>query len=349
MIITIPSFGFGSTGGDRVVTSLANNLVKRGHKVNIINLYWKPVHFSLSSKVNLVNLPFKRGKDYFDFVLRGINTLASNLPESDIFLANWVYTVIPCIANNNKGKTIFMSQANDAYKFGNKKLKILQGIALGTYKLNIPIIAPSSHIRRFIKEKFGNTATIISSFVNLNIFKLDRRKKKKKSDKIKLLFVGNVLDKNKGFAILQKVFDRIKNDNIELHIASQEDGFKFNQSRIIFHKPKNDRELAVIYKNCDIFFNLSREEGFGLTLLEAMACGLVCVGSDSGGIMDFAKNKHNCFIVERKVNSVLSATRDIIKNLDKYRDRMIKNAIKTADGYSEKKMIDSYENFLKRL
>jgi glycosyltransferase involved in cell wall biosynthesis len=347
MIITIPSFGLSPTGGDRVVSSLANNLAKRGHKVNVVNLYRRPVHFSLSPKVNLINLPFKKKNDLYGFVVGGINTLSVNLPESDIFLANWVYTVIPCVANCGKGKTVFMSQANEAYEFREKKLKVLQGIASQTYKLNIPIVAPSGHLRKFIKEKFENSARVIPPFVDLKIFKPGKRRKGR--GKIKLLFAGNISDKNKGFEILQKVFKKIKNNNVELHIASQKDGVKFGDERIILHKPKNDRELAAIYKECDIFYNLSKEEGFGLTLLEAMACGLICIASNSGGIMDFAKNKRNCLIVERNAGHVLEVTKNVLENLEKFQKTLSANARKTAAYYSEKRMVDSYENFLKRL
>ncbi|HCU70540.1 MAG TPA: hypothetical protein DIC35_02155 [Candidatus Moranbacteria bacterium] len=344
MIITIPSFGLGKTGGDRVLTVLANNLVKRGHAVNIVNLGKKLVPFELSKKVNLISVPFSADKkDPVNFIFKGINKLSNNLPACDIYLANWVYTVLPCIANNDKGKTVFLAQANEAKEFKKPSLKILNAISYEAYKLNIPIITPSSYLQKEIKTRFDNNAIIIPPFVNSNLFKPG--KQKQKHEKLRLLFVSsNIKNKNKGFDILLKACSNLKNMPFELHVATQSDIDLKENKNIIIHKPKDDRELSEIYRNCDIFFHLSKEEGFGLTLLEAMASGLVCVATDSGGINDFAINNKNCLIVERSSKAVASMIRKIHKDFEFFQNNLTPFSIETARIYTEEKMIDSFED-----
>ncbi len=346
MIITIPSFGLSTTGGDRMIITIANGLSKRGHVVNMVNLGTKVLPYKISKEVNVIAVPFhSEKKNLFDFVLRGMNKLANNLPPSDIYLANWVYTVLPCIANDRRGRTIFLAQADEAYDFVPPRLKILNGISYEAFKLNIPIVVPSTFLGKMIKQRFRNRTIVIPPCVNVNTFK---PKTKKNPHVLKLLFVGDVESKNKGLDILMRACAHIKDINFELHIATQRSVTFDTKYNVFVHKPRNNRELAHIYNESDVFFHLSQKEGFGLTLLEAMASGLIGVVTDSGGINDFAVNKKNCLIVQRNVDSVVSTIYGIHNNTKRFKNTIISNAIKTAAQYSEKRMIDSFESlFLK--
>lgn len=53
----------------------------------------------------------------------------------------------------------------------------------------------------------------------------------------------------------------------------------------------DDFSLALVYSAADVFVAPSLEEAFGLTILEAMACGTPCVGFDVGGISDMIENR----------------------------------------------------------
>lgn len=60
----------------------------------------------------------------------------------------------------------------------------------------------------------------------------------------------------------------------------------------------NQEKLQEIYSICDAFMLLSEKESFGLVLLEAMACGVPCIGTNIGGIPEVITNRENGFIVE---------------------------------------------------
>ncbi len=201
-------------------------------------------------------------------------------------------------------------------------------------------------MQKKIKGRFNNKSVVISPFVNYNLFKPGKRNHL--NSKIKLLFVGNVKNKNKGFDILFKACSNLKNVQFELHIATQagvDSKLKKTRIDLKIHKPKNDKELSAIYKHCDVFFSLSKEEGFGLTLLEAMASGLVCVATDSGGVNEFALNNKNCLIVERNYKDVAKIIEKINNNLKSFKKCLVPEAVKTASSYTEKKMVDSFEKF----
>lgn len=349
MHLAIPSFGIGSTGGDRMIITIANNFVKRGHEVTIVNLGNKPILYPVVKKVRLVSIPFKTSKkDLTKFVISGVAKLANNLPPADVYLANWVYTVLPCIANNDLGKTVFLAQANEAYSFKPSPLKFLSGLSYEAFKLNIPLITPSRYLQIMIKKRFDNSATVVPPCVDTSIFK-PRKNALKKTGPLKLLFVGDTKNRNKGFDLLLNACEKLGNIDFELHVATQTKMVLSKKFKMIVHKPTSDRELAAVYRDCDVFFHLSKEEGFGLTLLEAMASGLICVATDSGGVKDFAENEKNCFMTERTVAGVVSVIKKIAPAKEEFRSTLGQEAVKKAKEYPEKKMIDSFEKILTSL
>ena len=351
LTITIPAIGISNTGGDRIIVSLANNLSQRGHVVNLIYIGGSnPIWYQVSKKVNVTHVPFlfkkRTAKERLNSLISQINKVAFILPESDIFLATWVFTVMPCMANTDRGKTVFLAQANEVYKLKQRVEQVAKAMSHMAYMLNIPIVTPSSYLKGKIKTEFNNKAIVIPPYVDQKIY---RPLSKKKNKKIKLLFVGNFLNKNKGFDILVRACKKLKNLDFELHIATQHKNNDKLNIPAIFHKPRNEKELAKIYNSCDLSIHLSEEEGFGLTLLESMACGNICLSTRTGGNKDFAVNNKNCLLIDRDVLSVVMNIKKVISDIDFYHKLLSVNAVKTAGEYSEKRMIDGFEKLFLRI
>jgi glycosyltransferase involved in cell wall biosynthesis len=57
---------------------------------------------------------------------------------------------------------------------------------------------------------------------------------------------------------------------------------------IDYHGGLTGADLAALYNRYSIFTSASRSEGWALTPAEAMACGCAFVGTDSGGVTDYA-------------------------------------------------------------
>jgi glycosyltransferase involved in cell wall biosynthesis len=92
-----------------------------------------------------------------------------------------------------------------------------------------------------------------------------------------------------------------KRDHFEIDIQAA-----FNQIKEL-HKDKNLPEIillehrfnnmATIYKKTDALINIAASEGFGLPLLEAMACDKLVAGPRYGGVLDFL-NKDNSLLID---------------------------------------------------
>jgi len=76
------------------------------------------------------------------------------------------------------------------------------------------------------------------------------------------------------------------------------------QDHVSFHGTVPDVERH--FQDADVYLHAARAEPFGLTLLEAMACGLPVVCLDGGGNRDFVRDGINGFLLESEDVSVFA-------------------------------------------
>ena len=87
---------------------------------------------------------------------------------------------------------------------------------------------------------------------------------------------------------------------------------------------KKDR-LFDLFKGCNFYITLSKEDIFGHTTLEAFANGLPVISSNNVvSSLEYIKDGYNGFLVDINKNE------DIINAMDKIDDSMAKNAIESA-------------------
>ena len=83
---------------------------------------------------------------------------------------------------------------------------------------------------------------------------------------------------------------------------------------ISYHRNPSQQALVDLYNQGTIYFAASLSEGWALPPAEAMACGCVFVGTDSGGVRDYAIDNDT---------ALLSAPRD--------RDDMLRNLVRVTE------------------
>lgn len=108
-----------------------------------------------------------------------------------------------------------------------------------------------------------------------------------------ILFVGTV-EPRKNLLTLARAFEQIA--NIQLVIAGEKGWLSDDLlayvdkgelgDRVLFTGHLSDDDLRALYSSCRVFVYPSLYEGFGLPLLEAMACGAPVVTSNVGSIVE---------------------------------------------------------------
>lgn len=85
------------------------------------------------------------------------------------------------------------------------------------------------------------------------------------------------------------------------------------------------KDMAPFYKIMDLNVLPSRNEGLGLTLIEAMAAGVPCIGADSGGIREIIDDGVNGFLFAPGNSRALSEKIRTLREDAEIRDLFIRN------------------------
>ena len=60
----------------------------------------------------------------------------------------------------------------------------------------------------------------------------------------------------------------------------------------------NEKELVDIYNAVDLYVTPSLQDNLPNTIVEAMACGIPCIGFNVGGIPQMIDHLHNGYVAE---------------------------------------------------
>lgn len=122
-----------------------------------------------------------------------------------------------------------------------------------------------------------------------------------------------------------------------------------SNDKIIYFPPVKEEKLVEYYHKCDLFIHPSLSDGWGMTVMQAMATGLPVVVSNMTGVKEIINNGNNGWIVESKNSlELLNIMQHVIKNHDQLLEigkngyRTVKNGY-TWDDYSNR-LINWLEN-----
>jgi glycosyltransferase involved in cell wall biosynthesis len=160
----------------------------------------------------------------------------------------------------------------------------------------------SKHWQKVLEKEYGYGSTISYNGLDLEDFS---RLPRKVSRQPTVLFVGG-LEPRKGLEYLlhamEYVLDEVPNARL---IAVAKTGFRGTDewswfttlaSRLgimksmVFRESVSQRTLLGFYSNSDLVVLPSKTEGWGLSLMEAMACGKPVVASRAGGIPELVRD-----------------------------------------------------------
>lgn len=118
---------------------------------------------------------------------------------------------------------------------------------------------------------------------------------------------------------------------------------ELNLSEHVLLLGKQD-SLEELYSISDLMLLLSQKESFGLVALEAMACGVPCIGTNIGGIPEVITDKYNGFICELGDIDAM-ADRAITLLMDEKRHQQFsQNALESVHTrFLSKKIVNQYE------
>lgn len=201
---------------------------------------------------------------------------------------------------NPNVKTIFISGGEDFYGFDKYFSKYIDYM-----------FAVSHNNAKKIERRYNRKVLVIPNGVDVEKFKPNLEAKKILKEKLNLtdkkilISVGRVVGW-KGFQLVIESLQELK-DYYYVLIGDGEylDSLKklaqklHVEDKILFLGSIDNKELPTYLNIGDIFLQPSiGHEAFGITIVEAMACGLPIVASKNGGIVDIIENSNAGYMFE---------------------------------------------------
>lgn len=161
----------------------------------------------------------------------------------------------------------------------------------------------------------GHPVISIPNPINTNLFKprnkQEARAKCRLPKKGKLILFGSmkITDKRKGIDYLIESCNLLaqKHPELKQSLGVVAFGKESDQLQSLLPFPvyslnyvKNEHDLVDIYNAVDLFVTPSLEENLPNTIMEAMACGVPCVGFQVGGIPEMIDHLHNGYVAQYK-------------------------------------------------
>lgn len=236
------------------------------------------------------------------------------------------------------------SSLKGAIKYGIEKSDVVTAVSNSLAQETMDLIAPNKDIetiynfideREYTKKDPGNLKELlgIKPQEKVVIHVSNFRKVKHVPDIVesfklihkdvpsKLLLVGDGPEKH-------PIMESIKGTSIEhdvLFLGKQE-------------------SLSELYAIADLMLLLSEKESFGLVLLEAMACGVPCIGTNIGGIPEVITNGENGYIVELgDCKKVAEYGLKILQNPELHKQIVDRSLAIIEDRFSSKSIVEQYE------
>lgn len=278
-----------SIGISKFMYNIALELMKKRHEVELfIRNDYRPsegwIKTVRSPKISWLLYPF--------FLERMISTM-----EADVYHADYVTTGATLI---RRGKRPSVVSIHDVipFTYDKKDLSTMDNVRVMWYMCNLKkienadaITVLSEHAKREAL-KFTGIARDRLHIIHAGV-DLDRHfpLKKQLHKKIRIGYLGG-LDGRKNVGLLVESFRRIteSRDDVELHVGGlgkNLEAFRaMNIRNAIFYGKIDESKKNKFLNSLDIFVFPSLMEGFGLPPLEAMACGVPVVASDTSSITE---------------------------------------------------------------
>jgi len=237
--------------------------------------------------------------------------------------------------------------------------KFLEGWAMPWLYKNCRFVTVSNSTRKEMIERLkinGNNIDIVYNGIDTVFFK-HQTSGRCKTDIPRIIYFGRI-KRYKRIDDVIKAFKEVKRtlDNVELVIAGKGDAEYLNYLKslsrsnnldIKFIEKVSDSEKISLLSTSWVYVTTTVKEGWGITIIEANACGTPVIAYNVPGLRDSVKHGYNGLLVEsRNIKALANTIITLIKD-NNLREKLSKNAIEWAKQFSWDKSAEEFEKILR--
>jgi len=207
---------------------------------------------------------------------------------------------------------------------------------------SVELIAVSTYVQKAVKERFSRSIPLIHSGIDRRIFH-PRSDLRRSTDPLRILYCYSshpLKGGASGLEVLKRVQSRFP--KVEIVLFGMGLRPEFDLEFLYFRNPEQ-AELGRLYAASHVFLSTSREEGFGLTGLEAMACGCALVSTRNGGNEDYCRDGQNALLCTYGDVPELSGTVERLLQDADLRSRLVEGGLETAARFDWEDSVVRFE------
>jgi len=342
------------SGGDRVCAIYAKLLTEMGHHVNVIAPKKRLLPFKQQLKRLLKGAGWlstrEQKQNHFDMLGVEVTYLeatrpvvTSDLPDADVVIATWWETAewVAGLADG-KGAKVYFIQHHETH----------QGLPVDrvtrTYRLPLKKITIARWLVDLMQHAYQDSAvSLVPNSADLDVFYAPARGKQAVPTLGFLYSHVEFKGVDTALAVIEAVKRRIPDLRV-LCFGNVKPGETLPlPDSFEFEYDPDQGHIREIYAQCDVWLCCSRSEGFGLTILEGMACRCPAVSTRCGGPEDIIQEGQNGYLCGvDDVEALADAVVRVLRSPEQDWRAMSDAALARATGYSWQDAADLFEQAL---
>lgn len=335
------------SGGVRIIAEHARLLHARGHQIRVVSCRPARAKASTILKGLIRGKPVKnplghQGRSHFDglgldwsVLAPGKTITAADVPDGDLIVATWWKTA-EWMSTMPESKGIKVSFLQ-GYEMQSRQIDRINAV----WRLPVRKIVVSNWLQTIARERFNDpTAILVPNGTDTDHFQYRERGP---SGRCVIGSMATSLSERncKRFRLAVATVETLRKRGVDCEFM----GFGSSKSRSgdlpagsRFETRPPQSRIPEIYASCDCWLFTSEYEGYGLPVLEAMACGTPVVATPAGAAPELLASGGGTLVNSDDPDQIADAVEGIL-NLDAASwSAMSRTARATADQHSWNKV-----------
>ncbi|EDM72734.1 hypothetical protein RAZWK3B_00900 [Roseobacter sp. AzwK-3b] len=291
MKITFVSPAPNLSGGIRVIAIYADLLTEMGHDVTVVApVPPRPGAKAIAKGLIKGRLPGKRSQSHYDGLKARLHLVETDMPLTDtdipdgdaVIATLWDTAYVVAGLSAAKGRKFYFVQHHEVH------YPRYNHLIAGSYYLPLKKITISNWLVSVMRDVYGDEdVALVPNAVDTSLF-FARPRDKQPRPTVSMMYSGKAF---KGTDVSLKAVELARETLPDLQLVA------FGTERptrdlplppdTTYHLSPPQTSLRDIYAASDLYLFGSRVEGFGLPVLEAMACRCPVVATRAGCAPDF--------------------------------------------------------------